>query len=82
MVFRNQHEFIDREPESYLEWGRHFGRLVELPLCPLNGASAPVAPQHTTSHVTLSLTDSLRRLHVHPTSGHPKDYPQIHLVYK
>ncbi|KIJ68710.1 hypothetical protein HYDPIDRAFT_82029 [Hydnomerulius pinastri MD-312] len=22
------------------------------------------------------------RLHVHPTSGHPKDYPQIHLVYK
>ncbi|KAH7883873.1 TauD-domain-containing protein [Phlebopus sp. FC_14] len=22
------------------------------------------------------------RLHIHPTSGHPKDYPQIHLVYK
>lgn len=81
MVFRNQHGFIDRGPESYLEWGRHFGRLVELPLCPPNRASAPVAP-YTASHVTLSLTDSLCRLHVHPTSGHPKDYPQIHLVYK
>jgi sulfonate dioxygenase len=22
------------------------------------------------------------RLHIHPTSGHPKDYPEIHLVYK
>ncbi|KAF9229622.1 alpha-ketoglutarate-dependent sulfonate dioxygenase [Gyrodon lividus] len=22
------------------------------------------------------------RLHIHPTSGHPKDHPQIHLVYK
>lgn len=22
------------------------------------------------------------RLHIHPTSGHPKGYPQIHLVYK
>lgn len=47
MVFRGQHEFIDRGPDSYLEWGRHFGRL-----------------------------------HIHPTSGHPKDYPQVHLVYK
>ncbi|WWD19460.1 hypothetical protein CI109_103920 [Kwoniella shandongensis] len=22
------------------------------------------------------------RLHIHPTSGHPKDYPEIHLVYR
>ncbi|KAI0321349.1 hypothetical protein OF83DRAFT_1099931 [Amylostereum chailletii] len=22
------------------------------------------------------------RLHIHPTSGHPKDYPHLHLVYK
>jgi sulfonate dioxygenase len=22
------------------------------------------------------------RLHIHPASGHPKDYPQVHLVYK
>ncbi|KAG9314624.1 TauD-domain-containing protein [Chiua virens] len=22
------------------------------------------------------------RLHIHPTSGHPKEYPEIHLVYK
>ncbi|EIW86476.1 TauD-domain-containing protein [Coniophora puteana RWD-64-598 SS2] len=47
MVFRDQHEFIDAGPESYLEWGRHFGRL-----------------------------------HVHPTSGHPKNHPEFHLVYK
>jgi sulfonate dioxygenase len=22
------------------------------------------------------------RLHIHPTSGHPKDYPHFHLVYR
>lgn len=22
------------------------------------------------------------RLHIHPTSGHPKDYPEVHLVYQ
>jgi len=22
------------------------------------------------------------RLHIHPTSGHPRDYPEVHLVYK
>ncbi|OCB91188.1 TauD-domain-containing protein [Sanghuangporus baumii] len=27
VVFRDQEEFIDRGPEFYLEWGRHFGRL-------------------------------------------------------
>ncbi|KAG1715801.1 hypothetical protein ID866_1377 [Astraeus odoratus] len=47
MVFRDQSDFIDQEPEAYLEWGRHFGRL-----------------------------------HIHPTSGHPENYPEIHLVYK
>ncbi|KAK7041929.1 hypothetical protein VNI00_008911 [Paramarasmius palmivorus] len=47
VVFRDQQAFIDAGPESYLEWGRHFGRL-----------------------------------HIHPTSGHPANYPQIHLVYK
>jgi sulfonate dioxygenase len=83
MVFRNQHEFIDREPEAYLEWGWHFGRLVVLLLCPLNRASAPGASYTACLRViSLSLTDSSCRLHVHPTSGHPKDYPQIHLVYK
>ncbi|EIW81856.1 TauD-domain-containing protein [Coniophora puteana RWD-64-598 SS2] len=47
VVFRGQEEFIDAGPESYLEWGRYFGRL-----------------------------------HIHPTSGHPKNYPEFHLVYK
>lgn len=47
VVFRGQQEFIDRGPDSYLEWGRHFGRL-----------------------------------HVHPTSGHPQGYPELHLVFK
>ncbi|KAG2023608.1 alpha-ketoglutarate-dependent taurine dioxygenase [Coprinopsis cinerea AmutBmut pab1-1] len=27
MVFRDQQDFIDRGPEFYLQWGRHFGRL-------------------------------------------------------
>lgn len=26
VVFRDQQEFIDQGPDSYLEWGRHFGR--------------------------------------------------------
>lgn len=26
IAFRDQHDFIDRGPEFYLEWGRHFGR--------------------------------------------------------
>ncbi|KAG6919601.1 hypothetical protein DXG01_004265 [Tephrocybe rancida] len=47
VVFRDQHDFIDRGPEFYKAWGRHFGRL-----------------------------------HVHPTSGHPEGYPEIHLVYR
>ncbi|TFK76760.1 TauD-domain-containing protein [Pluteus cervinus] len=47
IVFRDQHDFIDRGPEYYREWGRHFGRL-----------------------------------HIHPTSGHPAGYPEIHLVYR
>ena len=28
LVFRDQHEFIDRGPDFYLEWGRHFGRYM------------------------------------------------------
>jgi len=47
IVFRGQQDFIDRGPDFYLEWGRHFGRL-----------------------------------HIHPTSGHPTGYPEIHLVYR
>ncbi|KAF8807287.1 alpha-ketoglutarate-dependent sulfonate dioxygenase [Phlegmacium glaucopus] len=47
VVFKDQQDFIDRGPEFYLEWGRHFGRL-----------------------------------HIHPTSGHPAGYPEIHLVYR
>ncbi|KAG7098939.1 hypothetical protein E1B28_000829 [Marasmius oreades] len=47
LVFRDQQAFIDAGSESYLEWGRHFGRL-----------------------------------HIHPTSGHPQGYPELHLVYK
>ncbi|KAF7367291.1 TauD domain-containing protein [Mycena sanguinolenta] len=47
MVFRDQHDFIDRGPEFYKQWGSHFGRL-----------------------------------HIHPTSGHPAGYPEIHLVYR
>jgi len=47
VVFRDQQEFIDRGPEFYMEWGRHFGRL-----------------------------------HIHPTSGHPAGYPEVHLVYR
>ncbi|KAL0071712.1 hypothetical protein AAF712_000634 [Marasmius tenuissimus] len=47
VVFRDQQAFIDSGPESYLQWGRHFGRL-----------------------------------HVHPTSGHPQNYPELHLVYR
>ncbi|EMD41573.1 hypothetical protein CERSUDRAFT_110123 [Gelatoporia subvermispora B] len=47
VVFRDQQDFIDRGPEFYLEWGRHFGRL-----------------------------------HIHPTSGHPAGYPEVHLVYR
>ncbi|KAI0308032.1 TauD-domain-containing protein [Multifurca ochricompacta] len=47
LVFKNQQDFIERGPDFYLEWGRHFGRL-----------------------------------HVHPTSGHPEGYPELHLVYK
>ncbi|KAF8168232.1 TauD-domain-containing protein [Crassisporium funariophilum] len=27
VVFRDQQDFIDRGPDFYLEWGRHFGRL-------------------------------------------------------
>jgi sulfonate dioxygenase len=46
-VFKDQQDFIDRGPDFYLEWGRHFGRL-----------------------------------HIHPTSGHPAGYPEIHLVYR
>ncbi|EIM92933.1 alpha-ketoglutarate-dependent sulfonate dioxygenase [Stereum hirsutum FP-91666 SS1] len=47
VVFRDQKDFIDRHPDTYLEFGRHFGRL-----------------------------------HIHPTSGHPQGYPELHLVYK
>ncbi|KAH6917447.1 hypothetical protein BKA70DRAFT_334979 [Coprinopsis sp. MPI-PUGE-AT-0042] len=47
VVFRDQQDFIDRGPEFYLQWGRHFGRL-----------------------------------HIHPTSGHPQGYPELHLVYR
>ncbi|RDB28961.1 Alpha-ketoglutarate-dependent sulfonate dioxygenase [Hypsizygus marmoreus] len=47
VVFKDQAEFIDRGPEFYREWGRHFGRL-----------------------------------HIHPTSGHPDGFPEIHLVYR
>ncbi|KAF7340038.1 TauD domain-containing protein [Mycena venus] len=47
MVFRDQHDFIDRGPDFYKQWGSHFGRL-----------------------------------HIHPTSGHPAGYPELHLVYR
>ncbi|KAF9452584.1 TauD-domain-containing protein [Macrolepiota fuliginosa MF-IS2] len=47
VVFRDQQDFIDRGPDFYREWGRHFGRL-----------------------------------HIHPTSGHPAGYPEVHLVYR
>ncbi|KAF8632538.1 hypothetical protein AX15_001753 [Amanita polypyramis BW_CC] len=47
LVFRGQQDFIDHGPDSYLQWGTHFGRL-----------------------------------HIHPTSGHPIGYPEIHLVYR
>lgn len=47
VVFRDQQDFVDRGPDFYLEWGRHFGRL-----------------------------------HIHPTSGHPDGYPEVHLVYR
>lgn len=47
LVFKDQQEFIDKGPDFYLAFGRHFGHL-----------------------------------HIHPTSGHPKGYPEIHLVYK
>jgi len=47
LVFRDQQDFIDRGPEFYLQWAKHFGRL-----------------------------------HIHPTSGHPAGYPEIHLVYR
>ncbi|KAI0793277.1 TauD-domain-containing protein [Abortiporus biennis] len=47
VVFRDQQDFIDRGPDFYLQWGRHFGRL-----------------------------------HIHPTSGHPEGYPELHLVYR
>ncbi|TFY67745.1 hypothetical protein EVJ58_g1425 [Rhodofomes roseus] len=47
VVFRDQRDFVDRDPEAYLEFGRHFGRL-----------------------------------HIHPTSGHPEGYPELHLVYR
>jgi sulfonate dioxygenase len=46
-IFRDQKDFIDSGTSSYLEWGKHFGRL-----------------------------------HIHPTSGHPADAPEIHLVYR
>ncbi|KZT06290.1 TauD-domain-containing protein [Laetiporus sulphureus 93-53] len=47
VAFRDQQDFIDRGPDFYLEFGRHFGRL-----------------------------------HIHPTSGHPANYPEFHLVYR
>ncbi|KAF7978882.1 hypothetical protein HWV62_44377 [Athelia sp. TMB] len=47
LVFRDQQAYIDKGPDFWLAWGRHFGRL-----------------------------------HIHPTSGHPAGYPEIHLVYK
>ncbi|KAJ7823561.1 hypothetical protein B0H14DRAFT_3088869 [Mycena olivaceomarginata] len=47
VVFRDQHDFIDRGPDFYKQFGAHFGRL-----------------------------------HVHPTSGHPAGYPELHLVYR
>ncbi|KAH9919111.1 alpha-ketoglutarate-dependent sulfonate dioxygenase [Fomitopsis serialis] len=47
VVFRDQRDFINSGPDSYLEFGRHFGRL-----------------------------------HIHPTSGHPENYPELHLVYR
>ncbi|KAF7306550.1 TauD domain-containing protein [Mycena indigotica] len=47
IVFRDQHDFIDRGPDFYKQWGSYFGRL-----------------------------------HIHPTSGHPAGYPEVHLVYR
>jgi len=47
VVFRDQQDFLDRGPDFYLAWGKHFGRL-----------------------------------HIHPTSGHPENYPELHLVYR
>ncbi|KAJ7356906.1 TauD-domain-containing protein [Mycena albidolilacea] len=47
VVFRDQHDFIDRGPDFYKQFGAHFGRL-----------------------------------HIHPTSGHPAGYPELHLVYR
>ncbi|KAK0506050.1 alpha-ketoglutarate-dependent sulfonate dioxygenase [Armillaria luteobubalina] len=47
LVFRDQQDFIDRGPDFYLQFAKHFGRL-----------------------------------HIHPCSGHPEGYPELHLVYK
>lgn len=32
MVFTDQQDFIDRGPDFYLDWGRHFGRYIRFPL--------------------------------------------------
>jgi sulfonate dioxygenase len=66
VVFRNQEEFINRGPEFYKEWGRHFGRSVSRWFV-IKGRRANI---------------NFCRLHVHPTSGHPAGYPELHLVYR
>jgi sulfonate dioxygenase len=64
LVFRNQEEFINRGPEFYKEWGRHFGRSVFDDL-----------QERKTAYMWTG------SLHIHPTSGHPAGYPEIHLVH-
>ena len=74
MVFRQQSDFINQEPEAYLEWGRHFGRSVKCfrscdYICRMRNA-------------VMTEISFAPRLHIHPTSAHPKGFPEIHLVYK
>jgi len=66
MVFRDQQDFIDRGPEFYRQWGSHFGRLVVF----FNNFSQT------------SIDLEVFSLHIHPTSGHPAGYPEVHLVYR
>ena len=47
LVFRNQVQWLNADPNVWLAFARYFGRP-----------------------------------HIHPTSGHPPGYPQIHLVYR
>ncbi|KAG1754977.1 TauD-domain-containing protein [Suillus paluster] len=60
MVFRGQHEFIDKGSEFVPRVGTTLWKV---------GRASPLSAR-------------LGKLHIHPTSGHPKDYPQIHLVYR